>query len=134
MADCGKKKERITMQHAIDDMMNQMGLAQLHFVENADLATKLSTHMWKAHLEDLSLGIHPFCVGEMSPDAIAQLQELARKYGLISSDGASPSLSDAQERASARRLSPATSSRRTLKTNYFWYCSGSSWEWSTPSP
>jgi hypothetical protein len=97
MADYGKKKERITMQRAIDDMMNQMGLAQLHFVVTADLATKLSTLMWKAHPEDLSLGIHPFCVGETSPDAIAQLQELARKYDLISSDGASPSLTDAQE-------------------------------------
>jgi hypothetical protein len=97
MADYGKKKERITMQRAIDDMMNQMGLAQLHFVVTADLATKPSTLMWKAHSEDLSLGIHPFCVGETSPDAIAQLQELARKYDLISSDGASPSLTDAQE-------------------------------------
>jgi hypothetical protein len=93
MADCGKKKERNMMQRAINDTMNnQMGLAQLHFVVTADLATKLSTLMWKAHPEDLSLGIHPFCVGETSPDAIAQLQELARKYDLISSDGASPSL------------------------------------------
>lgn len=97
MANYGKKKERITMQRAIDDMMNQMGLGQLHFVVTADLATKLSSLMWKAHPEDLSLGIHPFCIGETSPDAIAQLQELARKYDLISSDGASPSLTDAQE-------------------------------------
>jgi hypothetical protein len=51
----------------------------------------------EAHPEDLSLGTHPFCVGETSPDAIAQLQELARKYDLISSDGASPSRTDAQE-------------------------------------
>jgi hypothetical protein len=105
MADYGKKKERITMQRAIDDMMNQMGLAQLHFVVPADLATKLSTLMWKAHPKDLSLGIHPFCVGETSPDAIAQLQELARKYDLISSDGASPSLTDAQELVSIGKAS-----------------------------
>ena len=77
--------------------MNQMGLGQLHFVVTTDLATKLSSLMWKAHPEDLSLEIHPFCIGETSPDTIAQLQELARKYDLISSDGASPSLTDAQE-------------------------------------
>ena len=97
MADYGKKKERITMQRAIDDMMSQMGLSQLHFVVTADLANKLSSLMWKAHPEDLSQGVHPFCVGETSPDAIAVLQELARKYDLISSDGASPSLMDARE-------------------------------------
>jgi hypothetical protein len=55
MADYGKKKERITMQRAIDGMMNQMELAQLHFVVTTDMATKLSTLMWKAHPEDLSL-------------------------------------------------------------------------------
>jgi hypothetical protein len=60
VANYGKKKERITMQRAIDDMMNQMGLGQLHFIVTADLATKLSSLMWKAHPEDLSLGIHPF--------------------------------------------------------------------------
>jgi hypothetical protein len=97
MADYGKKKERITMQRAIDDMMSQMGLSQLHFVVTADLANKLSSLMWKAHPKDLSQGIHPFCVGETSPDAIAALQELARKYDLISSDGAAPSLMDARE-------------------------------------
>jgi hypothetical protein len=97
MADYGKKKERITMQRAIDNMMSQMGLSQLHFVVTADLANKLSSLMWKAHPEDLSQGVHPFCVGETSPDAIAVLQELARKYDLISSDGASPSLMDARE-------------------------------------
>jgi hypothetical protein len=53
--------------------------------------------MWKAHPEDLGQGIHPFCVSETSPDAIAELQELARKYNLITSDGASPSLTDARE-------------------------------------
>jgi hypothetical protein len=36
--------------------------------------------MWKAHPEDLSLGIHPFCIGETSPDAIAQLQDLAQNF------------------------------------------------------
>jgi hypothetical protein len=97
MADYGKKKERITMQRAIDDMMSQMGLSQLHFVVTADLANKLSSLMWQAHPEDLGQGIHPFCVGETSPDAIAVLQELARKYDLISSDGAAPSLMDARE-------------------------------------
>jgi hypothetical protein len=74
-----------------------MGLSQLHFVVTADLANKLSSLMWKAHPEDLSQGIHPFCVGETSPDAISALQELARKYDLISSDGAAPSLLDARE-------------------------------------
>jgi hypothetical protein len=45
MANYGKRKERITMQQAINDMMNQMGLGQLHFVITADLATKLSLLM-----------------------------------------------------------------------------------------
>jgi hypothetical protein len=97
LADYGKKKERITMQREVDDMMNQLGMSQLHFVIMADLATKLSSLMWEAHPEDLLQGIHPFCVGETSPDVIAELQELAGKYDLISTDGASPSLSDAQE-------------------------------------
>jgi hypothetical protein len=94
MADYGKKKERITMQRAIDDAMSQMGLSQLQFVVTADLANRLSSLMWRAHLGQ---GIHPFCVGETSPDAIAALQELARKYDLITSDGATPSLMDARE-------------------------------------
>jgi hypothetical protein len=97
LADYGKKKERITIQREVDDMMNQLGMSQLHFVITADLATKLSSLMWKAHPEDLLQGIHPFCVGEISPDVITELQELARKYDLISTNGASPSLSDAQE-------------------------------------
>jgi hypothetical protein len=45
MADYGKKKERITMQRAIDDAMSQMGLSQLHFVVTADLANRLSSLM-----------------------------------------------------------------------------------------
>jgi hypothetical protein len=97
MADYGKKKEWITMQQAINDMMSQMGLSQLHFMVTADLANKLSSLMWKVHPEDLSQGIHPFCVGETSPDAIAALQELTQKDDLISSDGAAPSLMDARE-------------------------------------
>jgi hypothetical protein len=63
------------MQRAIDDMMNQMGPVQLYFVITAVLAIKLSSLMWKAHPEDLSLGIHPFCIGETSPDTIAQLHK-----------------------------------------------------------
>ena len=97
MADHGKKKERITIQRAVDDMMSQMGLSDLQFVVTAELAMKISTLMWKAHPEDLSQGLHPFSVGETSPDAIIALQDLARKYDLISSDGASPNLHDAQE-------------------------------------
>jgi hypothetical protein len=53
--------------------------------------------MWKAHPEDLSLRIHPFYISETSPDAIAQLQELAQKFYLISLDGASSSHTNAQE-------------------------------------
>jgi hypothetical protein len=97
MANYGEKKERITMQQAVDDMMSQMGLSRLHLVVTANLANKISSLMWKAHLKDLSQGVHPFCVGETSPDAIVALQELARKYDLISSDGAAPSLLDAGE-------------------------------------
>jgi hypothetical protein len=97
MADYGKKKERITMQRAIDDMMSQNGLTQLHFVVTADLANKLSSLMWKAHPKDLSPGVYPFCVGKTSPDAIAALQELAQKYDLISSNSTAPSLMDARE-------------------------------------
>jgi hypothetical protein len=71
------------MQKATNDMMNQMGLGQLHFVVMADLAMKFFSLMWKAHPKGLlSLGIHPFCIGKTSPDAIAQLQELAQQpYG-----------------------------------------------------
>jgi hypothetical protein len=62
LADYGKKKERsITMQREVNDMMNQLGMLQLHFVITADLATKLSSLMWKAHPEDLLQGIHPLC-------------------------------------------------------------------------
>jgi hypothetical protein len=85
------------MQRATNDMMNQMGPGQLHFVVMADLVMPILSLMWKGHSAGLSLGIHPFCIGETSPDAIAQLQELGRKYDLISSDGASPSLTDAHD-------------------------------------
>jgi hypothetical protein len=109
LVDYGKKKERITMQREVDDMMNQLGMAQLHFVITAELVTKLSSLMWKAHPEDLSQGIHPFCVGETSTDVIAELQELAQKYNLISTDGAFiPSLSDAQELVGTTKASIPT--------------------------
>ena len=96
LADFGRKKERLTMQRAVEEAMAQMGLSQLTFVVTADLATKISSLMWKAHDEDLSQGIHPFCVGETNPDAVADLQELTRRYDLISEGNAAPSLSDAQ--------------------------------------
>jgi hypothetical protein len=82
-ADNDKKKERITMQRATNDMMHQMGLADLQFVITADLAAKVSSLSWKAHPEDLSQGIHPFSVGEVNPDAIVALQGLARTYNFI---------------------------------------------------
>jgi hypothetical protein len=78
MMDYGKKKERITMQWAINNMMSQMRLSLLHFIITANLANKLlSLMMWKAHPKDLSQGIHQFCVGKTSLDAITALQELA---------------------------------------------------------
>jgi hypothetical protein len=64
MAEYGKKKERITMQRAIDDMMNQMGLAQLHFVVTADLATKLSTLMYYI-LYYIAMGRHRWASQEI---------------------------------------------------------------------
>jgi hypothetical protein len=78
-------------------MMSQMGLSQLHFVVTVNLANKLSLLIWKAHPKDLSQGIHPFCVGEKSPNAIAVLPELAWKYDPVSSNGATPSIMDARE-------------------------------------
>jgi hypothetical protein len=53
MATFGRKKERLTMQRAIEEAMAQMGMSQLTFVVTADLATKISSLMWKAHDEDL---------------------------------------------------------------------------------
>jgi hypothetical protein len=85
------------MQRASNGMINLMVLSQLHSIVTANLATKIYFLVWKAHPEDLPLGIHPFFIGKTSPDAIAQLQELAPKYDLISLDGASPSLTNAQE-------------------------------------
>jgi hypothetical protein len=41
MASYGKNKEYMTMQQGSSHRMSQMGLAQLHFVVTADLATKL---------------------------------------------------------------------------------------------
>jgi hypothetical protein len=38
----GKKKERITIQWAINDMMSQMGLSQLYFVVTTNLTNKFS--------------------------------------------------------------------------------------------
>jgi hypothetical protein len=96
LADYGRKKERITMQREIDDTLNSLGMTGLQLVVTADLATKLTSLMWLAHPEDLAQGIHPFCVGETNPTAIAKLQALARTYDLISNDGASPNLADAQ--------------------------------------
>jgi hypothetical protein len=95
MAYFGRKKERLTMQQAVEEAMAQMGMSQLIFVVTADLATKISSLMWKAHNEELSQGIHPFCAGETNPNAVASLQELTRRYDLITEGNAAPSLSDA---------------------------------------
>ena len=84
------------MQRAVEDAMAQMGMSQLTFVVTANLATKILSLMWKAHDEDLSQGIHPFCVGETNPDTVASLQELTRRYDLITEGNAAPSLADAQ--------------------------------------
>jgi hypothetical protein len=77
------------MQRTINAMMSQ-----LHFVMTANHTNKFSSLMWKVHPNDLSQGIHPFCVGF---NAITALQELASKYNLISLDGATPSLLNARE-------------------------------------
>jgi hypothetical protein len=85
------------MQRHIDEMVHQMGLSDLQFVITAELSSNVSSLSWKAHPEDLSQGIHPFTVGEVNPDVIGTLQGLTRTYNLITSDGAAPSLADAQE-------------------------------------
>jgi hypothetical protein len=104
-ADNGRRKERVTMQRHINEIMHQMGLSNLQFVITAELAFKVSSLSWKVHPEDLSQGIHPFTVGEVNPDAIVTLQGLARTYDLITSDGAAPSLADAQELVGVGKVS-----------------------------
>jgi hypothetical protein len=99
MADHGRRKEWTTMQRAINDMMNQMGLHDLQFVITGELAAKITSLMWKAHPEDLSQGVHPFSIGETSPDTIMALQEHARIFDLISGGAAAPNLEDAQSLA-----------------------------------
>jgi hypothetical protein len=101
MADHGRRKERTTMQRqrAINNMMNQMGLHDLQFVITSKLAAKITSLMWKAHPEDLSQGVHPFSIGETSPDAIKVLQEHTPIFDLISGGGAAPNLEDAQSLA-----------------------------------
>jgi hypothetical protein len=106
-ADNGRRRERVTMQRHIDEMMHQMGLSDLQFVITAELATKVTSLSWKAHPEDLAQGIHPFTVGEVNPEALATLQGLARTYDLITSEGAAPNLADAQELVGAGRVSIA---------------------------
>jgi hypothetical protein len=82
----------------VEDAMAQMGMSQLTFVITAkDLATKILSLMWKAHNEDLSQGIHPFCIGETNPDTVASLQDLTRRYNLITKGNATPSLADSQQ-------------------------------------
>jgi hypothetical protein len=104
MADYGEKKERITMQRAIYYMMSQMGLSQLHFVVIADLTNKLLSLMCEDHLEDLSQGIHPFCV-----------------------DGAAPSLLDARELVGVGKAAIPRNSIYligcTHRISSFWCCS-----------
>jgi hypothetical protein len=117
-ADNGKKKERTTMQRATDDMMHQMGLADLQFVITTDLVAKVSSFSWKALPEDLSQGIHPFSVGEVNPDAIVALQGLARTYDFISSYGAAPSLSDAQSLVRGGKVTIAKSLIALDLSNY----------------
>jgi hypothetical protein len=62
----------------MDKMLNRMGLSDLQCVIMADLATKVSDLMWINHSEDLGVGIHTFAVGEINPDTIIAMQELAR--------------------------------------------------------
>jgi hypothetical protein len=99
MADHGRRKERTTMQRAIDDMMNQMGLHDLQFVIAGELAVKITSLMWQAHPEDPSQGVHPFSIGKTSPDAIMVLEEHTRIFDLISRGGAAPNLEDAHSLA-----------------------------------
>ena len=96
LADHGRKKHRTTMQRAMDEMLNRMGLLDLHCVITADLATKISDLMWINHTEDLGVGIHPFTLGEMNPETIVTLQEVARNYDLIALGSVAPNLADTQ--------------------------------------
>jgi hypothetical protein len=48
MADHIRRKERTTMQRAINDMMNQMGLHDLQFVITGELAAKITSLMCQA--------------------------------------------------------------------------------------
>jgi hypothetical protein len=95
-----------------------MGMSQLTFVVTADLATKVSSLMWKAHNEDLNQGIHPFCVGKTNPNTVASLQELTRCYNLITKGNAAPSLADAQSLAGIYKITPpSVSSNWTARTS-----------------
>ena len=96
LADHGRKKHRATLQHGMDEMMGRMGLQDLTCVMTADLATKISDNMWTNHSEDLSVGIHPFSLGEMNPDTIVRLQEVARSYDMIALGSVAPNLMDCQ--------------------------------------
>ena len=96
LADHGRKKHRTTMQRAMDEMLNRMGLSDLQCVITADLATKVSDLMWINNTEDLGVGIHPFALGEMNPETIVTLQEVARNYDLIALGSVAPNLADTQ--------------------------------------
>jgi hypothetical protein len=96
MAGFGGKKERLTIQRAVEEGMAQKGMSQLTFVVTANLAKKIWSLMWKAHDEDLSQGIHSFCVRKTNPDAVASLQDLTPCYDLIIKGKAAPSFSEAQ--------------------------------------
>ena len=94
LATHGRKKHRMTMQRGMDEMLNRMGLSDLQCVITADLATKVSDLMWINHSEDLSVGIHPFSVGELNPDTIVTLQEVARNYDMLALGSVAPNLAD----------------------------------------
>jgi hypothetical protein len=82
------------MQRGMDEMLNHMGLSDLQCVVTANLATKISDLMWTNHSEDLGVGIHPFAVGEMNPDTIVTLQEVARNYNMVALGSVAPNLAD----------------------------------------
>jgi hypothetical protein len=122
MADHGRRKERMTMQRAIDDMMNQMGLHDLQFVITGELAAKITSLMWKAHPNNLSQGVPPFSIGETSRDAIMALQEHARIFDLISGGGAAPNLEDTQSLAGLVRAPPPNSLIALHAQNHLFLC------------
>lgn len=97
IASAPKGQTRLVIQNAIGEACEQAGLDHLDIQITTALSKRIADLEWASRVpDDLSLGLHPFVIGYVTPEETELQQEQNRVADLLYNGEAAPSLSDTQ--------------------------------------